>query len=52
MQEIQVWSLGQEDLPEKEMATLQYSCLENSRGIRQATVNGVAKSWTQLTDWW
>ena len=28
---------------------LQYSCLENSmgRGARQATVHGVAKSWTQ-----
>ena len=27
---------------------LQYSCLENSmdRGARQATVHGVAKSWT------
>ena len=31
--------------PEKEMATLQYSCLENpmDRGARQATVHGVAK---------
>ena len=29
---------------------LQYSCLENAmgRGVRQATVHGVAKSWTQL----
>ena len=29
---------------------LQYSCLENrkDRGARQATVHGVAKSWTQL----
>ena len=30
----------------------QYSCLENSmhRGAGWATVHGVAKSWTQLTD--
>ena len=29
---------------------LQYSCLENAmdRGARQATVHGVAKSWTRL----
>ena len=31
---------------------LEYSCLENSmdRGIWQATVLGVAKSWTLLSD--
>ena len=31
---------------------LQYSCLEDSmdRGAQWATVHGVAKSWTQLTD--
>ena len=31
---------------------LQYSCLENpmARGAWQATVHGVAKSWTQLSD--
>ena len=31
---------------------LQYSCLENSmdRGSWQATVHGVAKSWTRLSD--
>ena len=31
---------------------LQYSCLKNSkdRGAWQATVHGVAKSWTQLSD--
>ena len=30
----------------------QYSCLENSmvRGVWQATVHGIAKSWTQLND--
>ena len=33
-------------------AWLQYSCLENSmdRGVWWATVHGVAKSWTQLSD--
>ena len=32
---------------------LQYCCLKNSmdRGARQATVHGVAKSWTRLNDW-
>ena len=32
---------------------LQHSCLENSvdRGAWWATVHGVAKSWTQLSDW-
>ena len=32
---------------------LQYSCLENpmDRGAWQATVDGVAKSWTWLRDW-
>ena len=31
---------------------LQYSCLENStdKGAWQATVHGVAKSWTQLSN--
>ena len=31
---------------------LQYSCLENpmDRGAWQATVHGVANSWTQLSD--
>ena len=31
---------------------VQYSCLENSMdgGAWQATVHGVAKSWTQLSD--
>ena len=31
---------------------LQYSCLENpmDRGARWATVHGVAKSWTRLSD--
>ena len=34
------------------MATSQYSCLENSmdRGAQQATVHGVAKSRTQLSE--
>ena len=31
---------------------LQYSCLQNSmdRGARRATVHGLAKSWTRLSD--
>ena len=44
---------GLGDLLEKEIAThLQYSCLENpvDRGSWQATVHGVAKSWTRLSD--
>ena len=41
MQETWVRSLGQEDPLEKEMATHQYSCLENpmDRGAWQATVH-------------
>ena len=45
MQETQVWSLGQEEHLEKEMAThsVQYSCLGNpmNRGAWWATVHGV-----------
>ena len=49
-QETQVQSLGWEDPLEEEMAT-QYSCLENPMdgGAWQATVHGVAKSWTQVS---
>ena len=32
MQEMQVWSRGQEDTLEQEMATLSFSCLENLMG--------------------
>ena len=49
MREAQVQSLGQEDPLEKENGNpLQYSCLENPMegGAWQATVHGVAKSWT------
>ena len=44
----EVRSLCQEDPLEKEMVTLQYSCLENpmDRGAWWATVGGVAKSQT------
>ena len=47
MQETCVQSLGQEDPLEKQIA-VQYSSLENSmdKGTWQATVYGVAKSWT------
>ena len=49
MQETGVQSLGQEDPPEKEMAT-HSSILENpmDRGTWWATVHGVAKSRTRL----
>ena len=32
--------------------TLQYSCLENSmgRGAWQATIHGITKNWTRLSD--
>ena len=53
MQEAQVRSLGWEDFPGEEHGNpLQYSCLDNSmdRGAWQATVHGVVKSWTWLSD--
>ena len=53
IQETWVQSLDQEDpLEEGNGYQLQYSCLQNSmdRGARQATVHGVTKSWTQLSD--
>ena len=51
MQETWVQSLGQEDLLE-DGNPLQYSCLENSkdRGVWWATVHGVTKSQTRLSD--
>ena len=47
-----VQSLGWENPGEGHGNPLQYSCLENSmdRGAWQATVLGVTKSWTQLSD--
>ena len=53
MQETRVQSLGWEDSPgERNSYPLQYSCLENSmdREAWRATVHGVAKIWTQLSD--
>ena len=54
MQEVGVWSLDGEDLLEKGVVgyPLQYSCLENhiDRGVWQATVHGVTKSWTRLSN--
>ena len=49
--ESRVQLLDWEDPLEKEMATGS-SCLENSmdRGAWSATVHGVAKSWTRLSD--
>ena len=46
-------SPGGEDPLQQEMATHnQYSCMENlmDRGAWQATVHGVAKSWTRLSN--
>ena len=45
---------GSERSPGKQNGNLlQYSCLENSmdRGSWWAIVHGVAKNWTQLSDW-
>ena len=44
--------LGQEDPLEEQMATLHYSCVENpmDRGAWQATVHGITKSQTKLSD--
>ena len=52
MKKTWVQSLGWEDPPEKNSFPLQYSCLENSmdRGAWQATVRGVTKSQTQLSN--
>ena len=53
MRETWVRSLGWEDALEKEMGNpLQYYCLENpmDRGAWQATVHGVAKSLTRVSD--
>ena len=51
--ETRVWSLGWEDPLEEGMAThssiLNWRILRD-RGTWQATVHGVAKSWTQLND--
>ena len=48
MQGTWIWSLGLEDPLEKDMAT-HSSILD--RGAWQATIHGVAKSWTRLSNW-
>ena len=54
MQETWVWSLGQEDPPEKEMAIhssiLAWRIPWTEEPAWQATVHGVAKSQTQLSE--
>ena len=53
IQETQVLSLSQEDPLEKEVAThSSKSCLKNSmnEGAWWATVHGITKSWTQLSN--
>ena len=52
-QETRVRSLGQEDSPgEGNDNPFQYACLENfvDRGAWLATVHGITKSWTRLSD--
>ena len=53
MPEMQVWSLAREDPGEGNGYQRQYFCLENSMDGEawSATVPGVAKGWTQLSDW-
>ena len=50
MQETRVWSLGQEDPLEKEMAPIPVFLSGKSHGQRIPTVYGVSKSSTQLTN--
>ena len=52
MWETWVLSLGWEDPLEEDGNPLQDSCLENLHGQRswQTAIHGVAKSWTQLSD--
>ena len=52
MRETWVQSLGREDPLEKKMATHSSTCLENPMGLGAwwATVHGVAKSWTRLSN--
>ena len=53
MQETQVWSLGWEDTPEKEMATHSSILawrIPMDRGTWWATVHEVTKSQTRLSD--
>ena len=47
MQKTQAQSLGQKDPLEKGMATLENSM---DRGVWWATIHGVTKSWTQLSN--
>ena len=48
MQEMQVWSLGQEDPLEKGMQLTLVFLLGESHGQRSLAVHRVTKSWTQL----
>ena len=52
MQETLVQSLGLKDALGRAWQPLQYSCLENpmDRGDWEATVHGVPKSWTGLSN--
>ena len=50
MQEMQVPSLGQEDLLDKEMTTHPTILAWEIPMDGRATIHGVTKSWTQLND--
>ena len=53
IQEMRVQSLSQKDPLEYEMAApLHYSCLGNpmDKGVWWASLHGIAKSWTRLSD--
>ena len=50
MQEVWVRSLGWEDPLEKEMANHSRILSWEDRGVQRATVQGVAKSWTSLSE--
>ena len=51
MQETLVWSLGQEDTLEEEMATLSSIFALMDTEAWQATVHGVTKGQTRLSNW-
>ena len=51
MQDMQVWSLGWEDPLEKEMATHSSILAWEISRTEEPIVHGVAKSWTQLSNW-
>ena len=51
MQEMWIWSLGQEEPLEEEMALTPVFLPGEFHGQEQTTVHGVTKSQTELSDW-